>query len=143
MCSAPACPGHLGDLSRGDSRTSRLVVHLYHRGRFRIYKSLFGDDAGLLNIGDQELQLLRGSKIANAHMLPQDTTVAMSSSSHQPMSRHRTTSTSSAGRSSRKGKAVAEPPKDFTSPTPLMKYFEPCSATASMLLYGRKFWVYA
>ncbi|KAI1858588.1 hypothetical protein JX265_010681 [Neoarthrinium moseri] len=60
----------------------------------------------------------------------------MSSSSHQAMSRHRNTSISSAGRSSRKGKVVAEA-KDFTSPTSLMKYFEPTAATASMLLYGQ------
>ncbi|KAI0137207.1 hypothetical protein BJ170DRAFT_678061 [Xylariales sp. AK1849] len=60
----------------------------------------------------------------------------MSSSSHQPMSRHRNESTSSAGRSSRRAKVATEP-KDFASPTSLMKYFEPCSATASMLLYGQ------
>ncbi|KAH6656834.1 hypothetical protein BKA67DRAFT_590646 [Truncatella angustata] len=59
----------------------------------------------------------------------------MSSSSHQAMSRHRQTSVSSAGRSSRKGKIAGEA-KDFTSAT-LMKYFEPTAATASMLLYGQ------
>lgn len=60
----------------------------------------------------------------------------MSATSHPTMPRHRGQSTSSAGRSSRKGKVVAEP-KDFTSPTALMKYFEPCAATASMFLYGQ------
>ncbi|KAI5925936.1 hypothetical protein F4810DRAFT_614670 [Camillea tinctor] len=60
----------------------------------------------------------------------------MSSSSHQPASRHRNASLSSAGRSSRKG-VVASEPKDFTSPTALMRYFEPTSATASMLLYAQ------
>ncbi|KAK9778735.1 hypothetical protein SCAR479_04358 [Seiridium cardinale] len=59
----------------------------------------------------------------------------MSSSSHQAMSRHRQTSVSSAGRSSRKAQ-IAEP-KDFTSSTSLMRYFEPTAATASMLLYGQ------
>ncbi|KAI1083705.1 hypothetical protein F5B20DRAFT_347167 [Whalleya microplaca] len=59
-----------------------------------------------------------------------------SSSHHQAMSRHRNTSMSSAGRSSKKGKVAAES-KDFTSPTPLMRYFEPVAATASMLLYGQ------
>ncbi|KAI0832966.1 hypothetical protein F5Y06DRAFT_301384 [Hypoxylon sp. FL0890] len=61
----------------------------------------------------------------------------MSSSSYQTMPRHRNASTSSAGRSSRKGKVVAEPPRDFTSPTTLVRYFEPTAATASMLLYGQ------
>ncbi|KAI4593264.1 hypothetical protein KJ359_009992 [Pestalotiopsis sp. 9143b] len=60
----------------------------------------------------------------------------MASSSHQAMSRHRQTSISSAGRSSRKGNVVAEQ-KDFTSEKALMKYFEPAAATASMLLYGQ------
>ncbi|KAI0013184.1 hypothetical protein F4779DRAFT_440040 [Xylariaceae sp. FL0662B] len=60
----------------------------------------------------------------------------MSSSNHQAMSRHRNASMSSTGRSSRKGKLAAEP-KDFTSPTSLMRYFEPTAATASMLLYGQ------
>jgi hypothetical protein len=60
----------------------------------------------------------------------------MSSSSHPAMSHQQTNPLSSAGRSSRKGKLVAEP-TDFTSPTSLMKYFEPCAATASMYLYGR------
>ncbi|KAI1494297.1 hypothetical protein F5X96DRAFT_10740 [Biscogniauxia mediterranea] len=60
----------------------------------------------------------------------------MSSYSHQPASRHRNASLSSAGRSSRKGKVASEP-KDFTSPTALMRYFEPTSATASMLLYAQ------
>ncbi|KAI1411168.1 hypothetical protein F5Y13DRAFT_201389 [Hypoxylon sp. FL1857] len=62
----------------------------------------------------------------------------MSSSSYQTMSRHRNASTSSAGRSSRKGKMVAEPPRDYTtSPTTLVRYFDPTAATASMLLYGQ------
>ncbi|KAI0385642.1 hypothetical protein F5Y04DRAFT_189471 [Hypomontagnella monticulosa] len=60
----------------------------------------------------------------------------MSSSSYQTMPRHRNTSTSSAGRSSRKGKVAAEP-RDFTSPTTLVRYFDPTAATASMLLYGQ------
>ncbi|KAI1498053.1 hypothetical protein F5X99DRAFT_341549 [Biscogniauxia marginata] len=60
----------------------------------------------------------------------------MSSSSHQPASRHRNASLSSTGRSSRKGKVASEP-KDFTSPTALMRYFDPTSATASMLLYAQ------
>ncbi|KAI1205083.1 uncharacterized protein F4807DRAFT_295421 [Annulohypoxylon truncatum] len=60
----------------------------------------------------------------------------MSSSSYQTMPRHRNASTSSAGRSSRKGKVPAEP-RDFTSPTTLVRYFEPTAATASMLLYGQ------
>ncbi|KAL7624073.1 hypothetical protein AAE478_005630 [Parahypoxylon ruwenzoriense] len=60
----------------------------------------------------------------------------MSSSSHQTMSRHRNTSMSSAERSSRKGKVAAEP-IEFTSPTALVRYFEPTAATASMLLYGQ------
>ncbi|KAI1339917.1 hypothetical protein F5Y15DRAFT_58776 [Xylariaceae sp. FL0016] len=61
----------------------------------------------------------------------------MASSSQQAATtRHRNTSLSSAGRSSRKGKATPEQ-KDFTSPTSLMRYFEPTSATASMLLYGQ------
>ncbi|KAI1376021.1 hypothetical protein F4677DRAFT_93263 [Hypoxylon crocopeplum] len=62
----------------------------------------------------------------------------MSSSSYQTMPRHRNASTSSAGRSSRKGKVVAAAePRDFTSPTTLIRYFEPTAATASMLLYGQ------
>ncbi|KAH8677300.1 hypothetical protein BX600DRAFT_121791 [Xylariales sp. PMI_506] len=60
----------------------------------------------------------------------------MSSSGPQAIPRHRNTSTSSAGRSSRKAKVVAEP-RDFTSSTTVLKYFEPCAATASMLLYGQ------
>ncbi|KAI0885370.1 uncharacterized protein GGS22DRAFT_188659 [Annulohypoxylon maeteangense] len=60
----------------------------------------------------------------------------MSSSSYQTMPRHRNASTSSAGRSSRKGKVPAEP-RDFTSSTTLVRYFEPTAATASMLLYGQ------
>ena len=53
------------------------------------------------------------------------------------MPRHPHTSIASSAKSSqRTGKTVAEP-RDFTSPTPLMKYFEPCAATAGMLLYGR------
>ncbi|CAJ2511669.1 Uu.00g072940.m01.CDS01 [Anthostomella pinea] len=60
----------------------------------------------------------------------------MSSSNHQSTSRHRNASMSSAGRSSRKAKVASEP-KNFTSPTALMRYFEPTSATASMLLYGQ------
>ncbi|KAI0025253.1 hypothetical protein F4780DRAFT_768476 [Xylariomycetidae sp. FL0641] len=60
----------------------------------------------------------------------------MSSSSHQTMPRHRNASLSSAGRSSRKGKVATEP-KEFTSPTALMRYFEPTAATASMLLYAQ------
>ncbi|KAI1388939.1 uncharacterized protein F4822DRAFT_429555 [Hypoxylon trugodes] len=61
----------------------------------------------------------------------------MSSSSYQTMPRHRNTSTSSAGRSSRKGKVAAAEPRDFTSPTALVRHFEPIAATASMLLYGQ------
>ncbi|KAI8964748.1 hypothetical protein F5Y11DRAFT_69542 [Daldinia sp. FL1419] len=60
----------------------------------------------------------------------------MSSSSYQTMPRHRNASTSSAGRSSRKGKVAAEP-REFASPTTLARYFEPTAATASMLLYGQ------
>lgn len=53
------------------------------------------------------------------------------------MSRHRQTSVSSAGRSSRKENVVAEQ-SDFPPTKAMMKYFEPAAATASMLLYGRK-----
>ncbi|KAI2632107.1 hypothetical protein GGR54DRAFT_18166 [Hypoxylon sp. NC1633] len=60
----------------------------------------------------------------------------MSSSSYQTMPRHRNASASSAGRSSRKGKVPAEP-REFTSPTTLVRYFDPTAATASMLLYGQ------
>ncbi|KAI1480673.1 hypothetical protein F4774DRAFT_79511 [Daldinia eschscholtzii] len=60
----------------------------------------------------------------------------MSSSSYQTMPRHRNASASSTGRSSRKGKVAAEP-REFTSPTTLVRYFEPTAATASMLLYGQ------
>ncbi|KAI1780952.1 hypothetical protein F4818DRAFT_21691 [Hypoxylon cercidicola] len=60
----------------------------------------------------------------------------MSSSNYQTMPRHRNTSTSSAGRSSRKAKTA--PDRDFTSsPTALVRYFDPTAATASMLLYGQ------
>ncbi|RYP09914.1 hypothetical protein DL765_008286 [Monosporascus sp. GIB2] len=60
----------------------------------------------------------------------------MSSSSHQQtVSRHRNASMSSSGRSSRKEKMAAEP-RDFTSPTSLIRYFEPTAATASMFLYA-------
>ncbi|KAF7517272.1 hypothetical protein G7054_g13866 [Neopestalotiopsis clavispora] len=52
------------------------------------------------------------------------------------MSRHRQTSVSSAGRSSRKEKVVAEQ-SDFPPTKAMMKYFEPAAATASMLLYGQ------
>ncbi|OTB03445.1 hypothetical protein M426DRAFT_60406 [Hypoxylon sp. CI-4A] len=55
------------------------------------------------------------------------------------MPRHRNASTSSAGRSSRKGNVVTEPRGEFTSPTTLVRYFEPTAATASMLLYGRDY----
>ncbi|KAI1101777.1 hypothetical protein F4804DRAFT_288224 [Jackrogersella minutella] len=62
----------------------------------------------------------------------------MSSSSYQTMPRHRNASASSAGRSSRKGNAApAAELRDFTSPTTLVRYFEPTAATASMLLYGQ------
>ncbi|KAK8024817.1 hypothetical protein PG990_002640 [Apiospora arundinis] len=61
----------------------------------------------------------------------------MSSRSHPSVPRHAHTSIASSAKSSqRTGKAVGEP-RDFTSPTPLMKYFEPCAATAGMLLYGQ------
>ncbi|KAK7949112.1 uncharacterized protein PG986_009998 [Apiospora aurea] len=61
----------------------------------------------------------------------------MSSRSHPSVPRHPHTSIASSAKSSqRTGKTVAEP-RDFTSPTPLMKYFEPCAATAGMLLYGQ------
>ncbi|KAK8086175.1 WD domain-containing protein [Apiospora phragmitis] len=61
----------------------------------------------------------------------------MSSRSHPSVPRHPQKSIASSAKSSqRTGKAVAEP-RDFTSPTPLMKYFEPCAATAGMLLYGQ------
>jgi hypothetical protein len=62
--------------------------------------------------------------------------IAMSSSSYQATPRHRNASLSSAGRSSRKGKATSEP-REFSSPNSPMRYFEPTAATASMLLYGR------
>ncbi|KAI0479169.1 hypothetical protein GGR56DRAFT_365298 [Xylariaceae sp. FL0804] len=61
---------------------------------------------------------------------------AMASSSHHSASRHRNASMGSAGRSSRKERSTPEQ-KAFTSPTGLMRYFEPTSATASMLLYGQ------
>ncbi|KAK8006174.1 WD domain-containing protein [Apiospora marii] len=60
----------------------------------------------------------------------------MSSRSHPSMPRHANTSIASSAKSSRTGKTVAET-RDFTSPTPLMKYFDPCAATAGMLLYGQ------
>ncbi|KAI1769695.1 hypothetical protein GGR53DRAFT_524799 [Hypoxylon sp. FL1150] len=61
----------------------------------------------------------------------------MSSSNYQTMPRHHNTSTSSAGRSSRKGKATPELRDFTTSPTALVRYFDPTAATASMLLYGQ------
>ncbi|KAI0536048.1 hypothetical protein GGR58DRAFT_416159 [Xylaria digitata] len=60
----------------------------------------------------------------------------MSSSGHQSASHHHNASLSSAGRSSRKGKVASEP-RDFTSPSIPMKYFEPTAATDQMLLYGQ------
>ncbi|KAK8134878.1 hypothetical protein PG984_006890 [Apiospora sp. TS-2023a] len=60
----------------------------------------------------------------------------MSSRSHPSVPRHAHTSIASSAKSSRTGKTVAET-RDFTSPTPLMKYFDPCAATAGMLLYGQ------
>lgn len=57
------------------------------------------------------------------------------------MPRHAHPSIASSAKSSRTGKTVAEA-RDFTSPTPLMKYFDPCAATAGMLLYGRTCSIY-
>ncbi|KAI0422542.1 hypothetical protein F5X98DRAFT_155718 [Xylaria grammica] len=60
----------------------------------------------------------------------------MSSSSHQSASHHHNASLSSAGRSSRKGRLASEP-REFTSPSSPVRYFEPTSATDKMLLYGQ------
>ncbi|GAP88608.1 putative idc1 protein [Rosellinia necatrix] len=60
----------------------------------------------------------------------------MSTSSYQPASHHYNASISSAGRSSRKGKATLEP-REFASPSMPARYFEPTAATDQMLLYGQ------
>ncbi|KAI0968008.1 hypothetical protein F4678DRAFT_231081 [Xylaria arbuscula] len=60
----------------------------------------------------------------------------MSSSSHQSASHHHNASISSAGRSSRKTKVASEP-REFTSPSAPMRYFEPTAATDQVLLYGQ------
>ncbi|KAI1129836.1 hypothetical protein F5Y10DRAFT_143280 [Nemania abortiva] len=60
----------------------------------------------------------------------------MSSSAYQSTSHRHNASISSAGRSSRKGKAVSEP-REFTSPNMPIRYFEPTAATEKMLLYGQ------
>ncbi|KAI1156569.1 hypothetical protein F4825DRAFT_446422 [Nemania diffusa] len=60
----------------------------------------------------------------------------MSSSGYPPSSHHHNASISSAGRSSRKGKVVAEP-REFASPTMPVRYFEPTAATEKLLLYGQ------
>ncbi|KAJ2971838.1 hypothetical protein NUW58_g9306 [Xylaria curta] len=60
----------------------------------------------------------------------------MSSSNYQSTHHHRNASLSSAGRSSRKGITSSEP-REFTSPSMPIRYFEPIAATDRMLLYGQ------